>query len=374
MALTLQICIALFFPWIARILARSGRLGKVLSPVVLCYLAGMLIGNLGLLPVDEKIAGSITEGAIVLAIPLLLFSTRLADIRKFAGPALSSFGWCVLAGLISTSAAAFIFADKIPDTPVIAGMVVGIYTGGTPNMQAIGLALQSARENIIMLNAADILLGGIYLVFLTSVAPLILAKILPSFQGAENSDPGRAPKADQPWHWKHVATGLALSIGVAGAALGLSLLLFGSLNQTSLIILALTSISLALSFIPFVSNLPGTYESGEYLLLIFSVALGMLADFQKILESGGALLGFTTVAMFGNIGLHLLFSRWRKIDRDTFMITSTAAIYGPAFIGQIASVIDNRKLVFAGIGVGLLGYALGNYLGIGLHFVLNWFW
>ena len=46
------------------------------------------------------------------------------------------------------------------------------------------------------------------------------------------------------------------------------------------------------------------------------------------------------------------------------MIAGTAAIYGPVFIGQIASTIDNRSLVFPGIALGLLGIAMGNYVGI----------
>ena len=53
------------------------------------------------------------------------------------------------------------------------------------------------------------------------------------------------------------------------------------------------------------------------------------------------------------------------------MITSTAAIYGPVFVGQIASAIGNKKLIFTGIALGLLGFAVGNYLGIGLAYILK---
>jgi len=69
--------------------------------------------------------------------------------------------------------------------------------------------------------------------------------------------------------------------------------------------------------------------------------------------------------------LHLLLARLFRIDRDTVMITSTAALYGPVFVAQVATVIGNKKLVLAGIALGLLGYAIGNYLGLSLAYVLK---
>jgi uncharacterized membrane protein len=80
---------------------------------------------------------------------------------------------------------------------------------------------------------------------------------------------------------------------------------------------------------------------------------------------------YASVAMFSSILLHFIIAKLFKIDRDTFIITSTAGIYGPVFIGQIASTIGNRKLVFTGITLGLLGYAVGNFLGIGLANLLK---
>ena len=60
-----------------------------------------------------------------------------------------------------------------------------------------------------------------------------------------------------------------------------------------------------------------------------------------------------------------------RIDRDTVLITSTASIFGPAFVGQIAQVLGNRHIVFGGMATGLVGYAIGNYLGIGVAYLVN---
>jgi uncharacterized membrane protein len=240
-------------------------------------------------------------------------------------------------------------------------------------MQAIGLALKAPQETIILVNAADVLLGGVYLLLLTSVVPKWLKAVLPEFQHDKaaavdetETDPYQA------FSYGHAIRAIGLTMLVIGSALGLTWLVYGQLGQLAFLILMLTSLSLAVSFIPTVRNWENTFETGEYFLLIFCVALGMLADFQSILEKGLGIVQFTAVALLGTILLHLLLARLFRIDRDTFLFTSVAAIYGPPFIGQIASITGNRQLILSGIAMGLLGYAIGNYLGIGLAYLLQW--
>ena len=57
-------------------------------------------------------------------------------------------------------------------------------------------------------------------------------------------------------------------------------------------------------------------------------------------------------------------SRLAGIDADTVLITSTAAICSPPFVPLTAAAIGNRDLIAPGITTGILGYALGNYLGV----------
>ena len=104
---------------------------------------------------------------------------------------------------------------------------------------------------------------------------------------------------------------------------------------------------------------------------MFCVAVGMLANFANILENGLSLVLFMAVAWVITVCLHWLLCFFFKIDTDTALIASTAAIYGPVFIGQIASTIGNRKLVFPGIALGLLGIALGNYVGISVAWLMK---
>ena len=52
-----------------------------------------------------------------------------------------------------------------------------------------------------------------------------------------------------------------------------------------------------------------------------------------------------------------------RIDVDTVIITSTAAIYGPAFVGPVANAIKNPRVIVSGITMGLLGYSFGDIVG-----------
>lgn len=141
----------------------------------------------------------------------------------------------------------------------------------------------------------------------------------------------------------------------------------------SLIILSLTTLSIVASFFEKIRHLKGSFEMGEYLLYIFSIAIGLMANFEDILAESSSILFMMFGVMYGTFLLHLLLCYFFKIDRDTALVTAVAAIYGPAFVGQIASVIGNRQLLFSGMVTGLVGYAIGNFLGIGVAELLRYF-
>jgi uncharacterized membrane protein len=370
----IQLFLIIAFPYFSRRMHQASIVPSWLSPVVLCYGVGILLSNFPIMPLDDKLSTSFSEYSIIIAIPLLLYGTRLKEWLGRASSTLLSFGLCVLSGLIATTLAALYFKNQIADAPLLAGMLTGVYTGGTPNMQAIGLALGASQELIILVNAADVFWSGLYLLFLTSIGPKFYGMILTDDTGEPSIE---TPKLDQPNDSSHGINyidslkGIGLSLVIVGLSAGACLLIFGNLSQVSFIMLMLTTLSIMASFAPAVQRLESTFETGEYFLLIFCVALGMLADFSQIIDQGWEILLFTAMAVFVTIFLHLVFAYFFKIGRDLFLFTSVAAIYGPAFIGQIASITGNRQLIFSGISMGLLGYAIGNYLGIGLAYLLS---
>lgn len=366
----IQILLILLGPLFAIWLVKSIGVQKWLSPVVLAYGLGIIIANLHLLPIDQGISNHFSQGTILLAIPMLLYATDLKAWFSYAPKTIISFALCVGSGLLASFLAGVFFSAEGIDNATVSGMLVGVYTGGTPNMQAIGLALGAEEELYVLMNAADIFWGGIYLLFLTSVAHRFAGWFLPDFTGDRGL--GKEEAVARSISWKGVGSAIGLTLLIIGLSVGLTFLITGAIDSGSLIILFLTSFSILASLSPAVRAIEGAFETGEYFLLMFCVAVGLLSDFSEILGSGSQIIFYTGIVLTTTVTFHFLLSALFKIDRDTTLITSTAALYGPVFIGQVASAIQNRTLVFSGMATGLIGYAIGNYLGLGMAWLLRW--
>ncbi len=69
----------------------------------------------------------------------------------------------------------------------------------------------------------------------------------------------------------------------------------------------------------------------------------------------------------------LIVSKIFKINGDLVLVSSIALINSPPFVPMVAAVLNNKNIILPGIAIGLLGYAVGNYLGIGIFMMLTGF-
>ena len=90
-----------------------------------------------------------------------------------------------------------------------------------------------------------------------------------------------------------------------------------------------------------------------------------------MIRSSGWIVAYVATVIFLSLSLHVLLCRLTGIDRDTTVITSTAALFGPAFIGPVSVRLGNRSVFVSGLMSGLVGYAVGNYLGIFIAWQLS---
>ncbi len=382
----IQLFLFLIFPAIAIWLNKRYKFISILSPVILCYIFGIILRNFSPFPINTNLSQGMTEGTVLLAIPMLLFSTDFMKWLRLAKKTMLSFLLAIIGVLVASTLMTFLFASHLPHAGKIAGMMVGVYTGGTPNMNAIGLALKVPNEIFIMLNGIDFVLGGLYLLILLSVLKSFLGFFLPPFQYSTDEDgvnsDTRTKKSEQPTFWtieqmkiqaKESSIAIALSFIVTLAAVGMSLILLQRLDVT-VIILLITTFGIAFSFVDKIRELKGSYPTGQYMLLLFCVAIGSMANLEDIVKHSGILFGFVASIMFTSIFIHFTLAALFKIDRDTVIITHTAGIYGPAFVGPVAEMLGNREILVSGLTTGLVGYAIGNYAGIGLSYFLKYFW
>lgn len=380
----IQALLILFLPALALLLAHRVKVIDVVGPVVLCYLMGILMGNLPW-TVHEGVVKPFTELTIVLALPLLLFSADIKGWLKLAPRTILSFALMMVAAVTSALGTYFLLGAQVKDSWKIAGMLVGMYTGGTPNTSAIGKLLGVSNETFVLVNTADLICGGFWLLFVLGAGQRVCLLFLPPFQGDKNNPhdslteapdeaPATALEARLTALPKLAQMGLAIigCLVVVGASVGISFALYNKIQATA-VILSLTTLGLLASLWRPLRKLAWSYEAGDYLLLMFCTAIGALVDIQRLTQSTAILtfLGFAACLMGGAIVIHMILAAIFRIDADTTLITSSAGIFGPPFIGPIASALKNRALLVSGLTMSIAGLAIGTYLGYLLAILLK---
>ncbi len=370
MPVVFQVAAYLALPALVLAAERRVRLVRLVGSVLVCYALGLGLAHLPGWTPDPHLANTASVVAVALAIPLLLFSLDVVRWARLAGRTTLSFGLCVVSVAAAGSVAALLFRDRVPGYADVVGMLAGVYTGGTPNLAAIGVALGVPPETFVTLNAADIVVSTVYLPFLLAVAPRLYARWLPPFAPAGASE-ALDPVEGRPASLAHRAAAVLLAALIVAAGGGVASVLPLGEFQTAAAILAVSTVAVACSLVRRVRTWPGTYSTGNYWLLVFCVAIGSAADFEALWTGGAAVVAMTALVLFGASALHLGLAVLFRVDRDTLIVTNTASIFGPAFVGPVAAALGNREVILSGIATGLVGYAIGNYLGLAMAWVLG---
>lgn len=371
-----QAIFILLLPALVLFLEKRFKAIEWISAVLVCYLAGMGLANLPLLEMQDALSLEISAAMVALAIPLLLISVDIVGWLRLAKTTVLSFFLCVVSVLVLNVSAFFLFGHTVDNAAALSGMLIGVYTGGTPNMAAIGTALGVDAEMFMMVNAADIMTAAILLPFLFTVAGRVYGLFLPPFpkKPSEKADDENIHVSDAEQTKPFSARYVLLNLLLAGVIVSIAWII-GQLApktfQDALIILVITTLAVLLSLSPKLRSLPTTSETGHYLLLVFCVAIGTTAQWEKFAGAQMIIVAYVAYVMFGSVILHALLSRLAKIDKDTVIITATASVFGPAFIGPVAVALKNKEVVVSGIATSLVGFAVGNYLGLTLAWVLS---
>ena len=94
------------------------------------------------------LASDVSSVLVCIAMPLILFSADLFSLRTLAKPMLSSFILNAVAVTLTAVLSFFLFRDIVPQMEKISAMLIGTYTGGTPNMFAIGHGMGASSEQL----------------------------------------------------------------------------------------------------------------------------------------------------------------------------------------------------------------------------------
>jgi uncharacterized membrane protein len=365
-------------------LVHSQRWAERLGIIVLCYLAGLLAGNAGLIPAAVRPAQEgLTELTIVLALPMLLFTLDVGQWRTVAGRALLSMLFATAAVAALATALFFLLRGDDPlRASHLAAMAVGVYTGGTPNLAAIKAGLDIPHGEYIVFHSLDTLVGASYLLLMLTVGVPLFRRLLrpaPPSQAAAPA-PGEPLDGDdlrpllRRENLPQLCSAALLSLLVLVVSLGASRLLGAALSAedtSALLIVILTSLGILLSLHPRVRQLALSYQLGMYLIYVFSFTVASMATLEDLSRVNVTVAVFLFGTVAGSLLLHGLLCRLAGIDSDTFMVTSVAAVCSPPFVPMMARALGNPGAILSGMTTGIIGYALGNYLGISLALFLQ---
>ena len=355
---------------------RVDHLAK-LGAIVIAYGVGLIVGNIGVLPENIGILhDGLTTLTVPVALPLLFFSLDLRQWRSLARRSVLSLIAAVISVTAASCIAFFLFQQAIgPEAWKAAGMLVGVYTGGTPNLAAIGNALAVEPLTYISVHGSDVIASAIVLLFLVSLAPRLYARVLPPFDESDGEDGGEHNFSPffSGWSGKELgdmakALGLAIVIFAVGGSLTLVLPEGAALPAA---IVTITSLGIALSFIEPVRNLKNSFPLGYYLILVFSLTVSSMANVREITLTAPMILFYVIVLLILASVFHLILSRVMGVDRDTHIITATSFIFSPPFVPVVAAALGNRRVILSGIVTGVVGWVIGNYLGFAMAYTLR---
>ncbi|HPY80856.1 MAG TPA: DUF819 family protein [Bacteroidales bacterium] len=389
------LAIYLIAPVIIIFLFRKYGWVRSVGTVILAYAVGIIMALAGVIPPMEytdpetlavsktlmgKIQTWVMNITVPLAIPLMLFSSDFRLWTKSLPKTILALVGGVISIIVAVVAGFFLFRNSgIEDINNVAAMMTAIYTGGTLNFFALGSALQVDPNTITLTYTFEMLITFPLILFIVGGGYKVFRKILPFKDESTDININMDIEDDVFENYKGMFSrktfpkmmiGLLISIVMLIIGAGLSLAITGKLNEL-IIILTITTLAIAASFSKYVRTLPKTFELGMFFILIFSVVVASQFDIYSVNTSALSMLWFILFIMLTSVVLHLILSRIFKVSGDLFTVAHIGLLCSPPFIPPIVAAMGNRKVLISGIVIGLIGYAIGTYLGVTISYFFN---
>ena len=364
------------------------KIARQVGTVIIAYAIGIVLALFGLIPVGEAVEAEsmksiqswIQNLTVPIAIPLMLFNCDFKLWTKSLPKTIAALIGGIISIIVAVVSAFFIFRNAgINELDKIAAMMTSIYTGGTMNFYALGAALNVNPTTIALTYTFEMLVTFPLIMFLVAGGYKFFRKLLPyedksttlentelseiETNGIENYGGMTNQKV-----FPRMMLGLLVSIVFLGVGAGLSILMLGKLNEL-VIILTITTLAIGASFFKKIRQLPKTFELGMFFILMFSVVVASQFDIYSINMSAVNIGLFVLYVMMVSVILHIIFSRITKVPGDLFTVAHVGLLCSPPFIPPIVGAMKNKKVLISGIVIGLVGYAVGTYIGVLLFFL-----
>lgn len=345
--------------------------GKKISGLGLLLIGALAASQFGIIPRSAPVYGAIWTYLVPLAIALFLLKADLIRVFAEGGRVLIAF----LAGMLGAGAGAILGAmifDLGVDEAKIAAIFSATYTGGSLNFVAVAEAVRfEDASQLAAALAIDNILGVSFIIMMNLAAGWALFQRrfhwrTASIWGAEDTleDDQAAPVT-----LGHLLTSLAVAATVVALSVWLAKAVGG--EQYALLFITVLMTAIATFGRKIVSRLRGEELVAMVFMYLFFAIIGAGADLNGMFSAAPALFLMVLLIFVTHLAFLLAAGIIFKLNYAELVVASLACIAGPPIAAAIAILFKWRSLVAPGILTGILGYVLGNFIGVGIFTMLG---
>lgn len=351
---------------------------KSLGPVLTVVIIGIILSNTHIVPISHDLYTSISTYCVQAAISICLLSMNVHELKKLNGKPVIALVSAIFSVCIVAIGLGIIFAPRITEGWKCAGMFVGTYTGGTPNLTAIATGVDCSRETLAAANAADYVVSTPLMIAMFATPTLMKAskrwnKLWPYQFTQEELDDGETKPlmSDKEWSIKDIAWLLTIGFGVAFITTAIAQRIFPETFWKAGRLLMVTTVSICLAQLKPVKKLRGNLDLGLFISLCFLATIGFAVDLQQFIGSAFMMTLYVFFMLVGCTLLHFIICRLFKIEYEYVLLSMVGCIVDGPTSSLTAAGANWKSLINVGLIMGVLAGASGNYVGIFVAYVVK---
>ncbi len=369
--------VPVFFLWLEK--KTQWKIFNYLPAIIWIFVTPIFLSNFNIIPKSTPVYSTFKSFAVPLFIIFMLLDINVRESFKVAW---RSAGVLIIGslGIVVGAAVSFlIFKDGLaPDAWSGFGALAGSWIGGTGNLAAVAESLNTPPDMVGIVVLVD---NFVYILYF----PIILTckRWAPTFnkftkvskeQIAHFSEvASNIERKTHEVHFTHVIT----LFGFGFAALLLAKWLAALMPELPPVftvktwaMLLVTTFGIILSATP-LKKVPGTEPLSMTLVYVYMTMMGAQADLNNIGNAYWFLLA-GLVCIIVHFIFIILSSRLFRVDVSMAAVASVASVGGAAS-APVAAGYHREELVPISIMLALIGYALGNYLGVATAYLCHMF-
>jgi uncharacterized membrane protein len=364
-----------FFVWLEK--KTRWKVFNFLPAIIWIFLTPIFLSNLDIIPRSTPIYSNFKSWAVPMVIVLMLLGINIRESLRVAWRGVGVLVLGAIGIVVGAGIAFYMFRNGLgPDVWRGFGALAGSWIGGTGNLAAVAEGLQTPAEMVGIVVVVD---NFVYLPYF----PLIIGckRWAASFNkfsrvSAEQvkhiaESAGKVSKRTSEVHFSDLLTLLGWGFTAILAAKTIAAVLPEMppvLTEKTWAMLLVTTIGIGMSATP-LRKVPGHEQLAMTLIYIYMTMLGASADLRNL---GGA-VWFLAAGVIC-IVVHLIFiviaARLFRVDISMAAVASVASVGGAAS-APVAASFHRDELVPVSIMLALIGYGLGNYLGVAAAYLCH---